>query len=479
MKRIIICILAVLTFIPFTAGISLKADGDPWYADGLYALAAKLEEDPESGCFAALAIRKYDSDTDLTGFGKLIAEREIPKNTVTAMKYALTVYACGVKGSKYDALDKEAIKEAQSLSGLVFSLHLTNAGFDTGMSEDEHIERLLSRRLECGGFPTVGETPDIDMTAMVIQALSPFKKDEKISAVIDDALAYLSSQQTESGAFRYFNSENCENCAQVILALTSLGIDPRSDERFIKNGVSVYDALLSYRLEDGTFEHNKGKGANGTATAQAYCALVNTDKLTPFYVTDAPSVTVVYKENKSGGDLTAILVISVAAAGAAVCVVFALLKKKRAADYIIVIVITAAVAVFLGISGVRTGKGYFASEETIDVSGYVTFSVDCSLVSEKEMIKAEEVGITDGDTAYSVLVRICRQKGLTVVNSGSKLSPYITGIGDLYESEYGATSGWGYRVNGKAPSVGSGSYKLNDGDVLEWIYVPDVSYLGD
>ena len=34
-------------------------------------------------------------------------------------------------------------------------------------------------------------------------------------------------------------------------------------------------------------------------------------------------------------------------------------------------------------------------------------------------------------------------------------------------------------VNGKAPSVGSGSYVLSDGDVLEWLYVPDVSFLGD
>ena len=87
--------------------------------------------------------------------------------------------------------------------------------------------------------------------------------------------------------------------------------------------------------------------------------------------------------------------------------------------------------------------------------------------------------ITDGDTAYSVLVRVCRAHGLTVVNSGSKLTPYISGVGDLYEAEYGPTSGWGYKVNGSAPSVGAGSYTLSDGDTLEWLYVPDVSLLGD
>lgn len=478
MKRILVVILAVFTLVPVAAGISFKADGGAWYEAGLNALAEDLDRDPESGCFAAIAVRKYDPERDLTAFGELIAGREMPKNTVTAMKYALTVYACGVKGSVYDSLSRESIKEAQSTSALVFALHLKSIGYDTGMTEREHIDRLLSKRLGNGAFPTVGTTPDIDMTAMAIQALAPYRSDKEISGVIDAGFAYLSSMQTETGAFRYFNSENSENCSQVILALTSVGCDPRTDERFIKNGVSVYDALLSYKLADGTFEHNKGKGSNGTATAQAYCALVNTDRMTPFYVIEAPAASKDHAPERSG-NLTAALVAGVIALGAVICVVFALMRKKRAIDYVIVIAVTAAVALFLGISGVKTGRGYFASSDKINVSGYVTFSVDCSLVSDKEMIKPVKTGIEDGDTAYSVLVRVCRQNGLTVINSGSALSPYITGIGDLYEAEHGPTSGWGYRVNGKAPSVGSGAYKLKDGDVLEWIYVPDVSYLGD
>ena len=160
------------------------------------------------------------------------------------------------------------------------------------------------------------------------------------------------------------------------------------------------------------------------------------------------------------------------------CAVMLILKRKRVIDYIIVIVLTAGVALYLGISGVKLGKDYFGGEDTVEAKGHITFSVDCSLVSDKEMIPEEKVEIEENETAYSVLIRICRQKGLTVVNNGSKINPYISGIGDLYEAEYGPTSGWGYKVNGKAPSVGSGAYVLNDGDVLEWLYVPDVSCLG-
>lgn len=481
MKKVITLILAAAVLSAFAAGISVYA-ADNSYADGITALYEHLSDEPENGCFTAIALHKYDKTLDLTKFGTLIAGKEIPKNTVTAMKYALTVYACGVTGSPYDSLDKDEIKKAESTSALVFSLHLYSTGYDTGMTEAEHLDRLLNRALESGGFPTVGTTADIDMTAMAIQALAPYKEQSRVAEAIEKALSYLSSQQTETGAFRYFGSENSENCSQVIMALSSLGIDARYDERFIKDGVSVYDALLSYRLQDGGFEHVKGGGRNGAATAQAYCALVNNEKLTPFYLIEPPGKTVEFKAETTADkpvNMTVIFVIGICAVGVIICVIMLILKRKRVIDYIIVAVITAAVAVYIGVSGVASGKDYFKQSDNIEITGYITFSVDCSLVSDREMIREERVGIGDNDTAYSVLVRVCRSHDLTVVNSGSHLNPYISGIGDLYEASYGPTSGWGYKVNGKAPSVGAGAYRLSDGDTLLWLYVPDVSQLGD
>ena len=61
---------------------------------------------------------------------------------------------------------------------------------------------------------------------------------------------------------------------QVIVALTTWGINPDTDSRFVKNGKSVVDALLAHYLEDeSAFEHVIDSGANGMATDQACYAL--------------------------------------------------------------------------------------------------------------------------------------------------------------------------------------------------------------
>ena len=66
----------------------------------------------------------------------------------------------------------------------------------------------------------------------------------------------------------------------MIIALCSLGIDPKTDERFIKNGNSVFDALMSFRLSDGSFAHGiDEKEGNNIATEQAMLALCSMIKM--------------------------------------------------------------------------------------------------------------------------------------------------------------------------------------------------------
>ena len=53
------------------------------------------------------------------------------------------------------------------------------------------------------------------------------------------------------------------------------GINPDTDSRFIKNGNSVVDALLTRYLPDSaTFQHIVGAGSNAMATDQSCYALV-------------------------------------------------------------------------------------------------------------------------------------------------------------------------------------------------------------
>lgn len=79
--------------------------------------------------------------------------------------------------------------------------------------------------------------------------------------------------QNSSGEFSSFGTVNSESTSQVIVALCSLGINPDTDKRFIKNGKSLVDILLSYYVGNG-FSHTKGSNYNQMATEQCFYGLV-------------------------------------------------------------------------------------------------------------------------------------------------------------------------------------------------------------
>ena len=48
----------------------------------------------------------------------------------------------------------------------------------------------------------------------------------------------------KNGDFATYGLFNCESTAQVLTALTSLGLDPLKDARFIKNGKTVLEMTI-------------------------------------------------------------------------------------------------------------------------------------------------------------------------------------------------------------------------------------------
>jgi len=136
------------------------------------------------------------------------------------------------------------------------------------------IEYILSQQLEDGGWALSGVNADVDMTGMAIQALTPYySTNAAVKAAIDEALAALSALQHADGGFGSIDGACAESAAQVIVALTALGINPDTDERFVKSGRSVVDALCDYYVEGGGFEHIPGGGVNGMASEQSYYGL--------------------------------------------------------------------------------------------------------------------------------------------------------------------------------------------------------------
>ncbi len=146
------------------------------------------------------------------------------------------------------------------------------------VTRDTLIGCILSVQLADGGFSVSGDSADPDMTAMAMQALAPYYgTNEKVTAAVDRAVTTLSEIQKEDGGYAAAGSAEttCESCAQVITALTALGINPDTDARFIKNGNSVLKALSAFSVADGGFKHTLSGSRDGMATEQGYYALVS------------------------------------------------------------------------------------------------------------------------------------------------------------------------------------------------------------
>lgn len=165
-------------------------------------------------------------------------------------------------------------------------------------TREDIIKKIISLQLENGGFALIGNNMDVDITAMAIQALSTYYEDDTvysyhntktdtdenktIKEIVDLALEALSERQQEDGDFVSFGYANVESTNQVVIALCSLNINPLEDERFIKNGNTLLDGILKYRMADGGFTHCYGNpdyeevsnSMAGEQTLLAFCAMI-------------------------------------------------------------------------------------------------------------------------------------------------------------------------------------------------------------
>ncbi len=143
-------------------------------------------------------------------------------------------------------------------------------------TREKIIAYILEKQLEDGGWAMSGNVADPDMTGMAIQSLAPYyETNAKVKAAIDKAIICLSEKQYPNGGFGSIDGICSESCAQVIVALTALGINPETDPRFVKNGVSVVDAMCLFAVEGGGFAHIPDAGINGMATEQSQYALAS------------------------------------------------------------------------------------------------------------------------------------------------------------------------------------------------------------
>ena len=173
----------------------------------------------------------------------------------------------------------------QGINGAIYALMAfdTNAHYYIPKAKDgvnqttreKLIDEILKVQGKDGGWTfDVGNKSDADMTGMALQALAPYKDNDNVKPSIEKALTFLSENQKDNGGFVSYGAEDSESCSQVIAGLSMLDIDVLSDERFIKNGNTVFDALMRYYNEDeNSFSHAVNGESNAISTSQAFYAV--------------------------------------------------------------------------------------------------------------------------------------------------------------------------------------------------------------
>jgi hypothetical protein len=175
----------------------------------------------------------------------------------------------------------------QGINGPIFALIALDsnsygiapgASAENRVTRDKLIEAILSREISGGGWALTGDMPDADVTAMALQALAPYKDRSDIQPCIARALTALSGMQDASGRFGGEEGICAESTAQVVIALSALGVNPKTDARFVKSDGNTISALLLYTLQNGGFEHILGGGYDPMATDQGLLGLVAFDR---------------------------------------------------------------------------------------------------------------------------------------------------------------------------------------------------------
>lgn len=472
-----------------------------WYIIGKNRLAFAFNDDtrqpPETGKFTGRA-----TDRHRAALAMLSGD---PEQDVSEL----------MSGGVYN----NAALDSQGINGFIWGLIAVDSvrceiPENALYSREKILSEILKRQLLDGGFAISGEDADPDVTAMALQALAPYYGgNDGVTRAADAALECLSKLQKPDGDFESWGVRNAESTAQVVIALCSLGIDPQTDARFIKNGHTPLDGLMLYRLLGGGFVHETGK-ANMAQNEQILLALAAVlrqaagqsalydfqdlqdlqNKQTVIAATTEPVITAEgflpdIKYNKY------IIIGAAVAVSAVIASVFLSRFHRRGRDWVLVFAVIFAVgAVALGVD-IQSVDDYY-QEHIDDItpdSETVTVSVRCDVLlspanwdklppalRSDEFVPPDGVILPDtvyvlraGDTAFTLLKRAAKHERLQL-DYQDVTGVYIKGINYLYEFSCGPLSGWTYLINGSAVGVGSDECEPKNGDIIEWVYTCDL-----
>nr|WP_312577124.1 S-layer homology domain-containing protein [Sedimentibacter sp.] len=180
----------------------------------------------------------------------------------------------------------------QGMNGPIWALIALDSGnypvpenpeAETQATREMYINRILECQLPDGGWSLFGGTSaaasgdgisDPDITGMVLQALAKYQNRADVKKATEEALKCMSEMQDDKGGFSSWGTPNSESCVQMIVGLSELGIS-LDDSRFVKNGNTILDNLMTFYVKGEGFLHTaNGSGSDQMAAEQGLYALV-------------------------------------------------------------------------------------------------------------------------------------------------------------------------------------------------------------
>ncbi len=208
-------------------------------------------------------------------YANLEAEKENLKAT-DWHRLALTIRACGgdptafgvdpegnpinlIADGTYDCIMGDPGQ--QGINGYIWALIALDSGDyqepdNASWGREELTAAILEEQQENGGFGLRSDETNVDITAMAVTALAPYQEDEAVQTAVNGALEYLSEAQNADGTMSTDGERTAESTGWTLTAVCSAGLDPETEERFVKEGGGLLDGILLFRQEDGGFIHS-------------------------------------------------------------------------------------------------------------------------------------------------------------------------------------------------------------------------------
>lgn len=298
-------------------GVVLESAGTSagdWLA---FTVSRMKQPDNQNGYLSALQeqIETLYED-DIT---KTVEEQHM--NPTDFYREILTINACGgdalafgtdkdkkeinlVEDGIFDCVFENQDPGVQGVNGYIWALlALDSKDYeepeDAVWNREKLVDAILEKEQEDGGFSlsTDGDS-DVDITAMALTALAPYKDEGKVSSAIENGFSWLSSQQQADGAMPSMGVESVESTDWTLIAVCSNDINPLEDARFLKEENSLLDGILQFRTENGGMAHSLAENENAPDAMAGYQTLYALESYkryqqgenTLFDLTDAQSV---------------------------------------------------------------------------------------------------------------------------------------------------------------------------------------------